>query len=153
MNFMVLKGLRGVGQDLLAHHIALNHLRNVCETYLHTDTFWENYAPETAAAGDPAQANFVGWTGLTAVAILFEDVIGLSVDWPLRRVVWDRRLENSGCYGVRNYPLGTEGQMTLLGDQELITVNTDVPFTLTIRDREQSLQSAVPAGVTEIKLT
>lgn len=153
MNYMVLKGLRGVGQDLLAHQIGLNHLGNVCETYLHTDTFWENYAPETAAAGDPARENFVGWTGLTAIAILFEDVIGISVDWPLRRVVWDRRLEESGCYGVRHYPLGKEGQMTLLGDQELITVNTDVPFTLTIQDNEQSLQSAVPAGVTEINLT
>ncbi len=152
-NYMVLKGLRHVGQHILAHEIAVNHVGNVCETYLHTDTFWENYAPERAAPGDPAAPDFVGWTGLSPISILLEDVIGISVDWPLRRVIWDRRLATDGRYGVRNYPLGDEGAATLLGDRERVTVTTDVPFTLTIRDEEQSLQTAVPAGETEISLT
>ena len=151
-NYMVLKGLRTAGQHTLAHEIAVNHVQNVCETYLHTDTFWENYAPETAAPGDPAKPDFVGRTGLTPIAILFEDVIGLSVDWPLRRVSWDRRLDTDGRYGVRNYPLGSEGTATFLGDRAVVTVTTDVPFTLTIRDKEQSLQAAVPAGTAEIDL-
>ncbi len=151
-NYMVLKGLRAAGQDVLAHEIAINHVSNVCEVYLHTDTFWENYAPETAGPGDPARPDFVGWTGLTPISILLEDVIGISVDWPLRRVVWDRRLDTDMVYGVRNYPLGGEGTMTLLGDGERVTVVTDAPFTLTIQDDEQRLQTAVPAGETEIAL-
>jgi len=34
-----------------------------------------------------------------------------------------------------------------------VVVKTDVPFTLTIRDHVQSLQTAIPAGTIEIELT
>jgi hypothetical protein len=152
-NYMLLKGLRLHGQHALAHEIAVNHLDNVSSVFQHTDTFWDNYAPETAAPGDPAQANFVGWTGLSAIALLLEDVIGISVDWPLRRVIWDRRWQSSGRYGVRNYPLGSDGTLELLGDNETVSVTCNVPFTLTIQDQDQSLQTAVPAGTTEIALS
>ena len=152
-NFMALRGLRNVGQDVLAHAIAINHLENVWETYQHSDTFWENYAPEQAAPGDPARPDFVGPSGLAPIAILLEDVIGLSVDWPLRRVVWDRRLDTDAAYGVTNYPLGQEGKCDLLADTMQATVTTDVPFTLTIRDGSLNLQTAVPSGTTTIDLT
>lgn len=151
-NYMTLKGLRVAQQPVLAHEIAINHMQNVSETFTHTDTFWENYAPESAAPGSPAKSDFVGTTGLTPIAILIEDVIGLSVDWPLRRVVWDRLLETDSQYGVRRYPLGEEGEATFLGDRDLVIITTDVPFTLEIRDLEQSLQTAVPVGTTEIRL-
>ena len=82
-NFMVLKGLRSAGKNALVHEIACNHLHNVAAVFQHTDTLWENYAPESAAPGDPARPDFVGWTGLTPIAMLIEDVIGLWVDWPL----------------------------------------------------------------------
>ena len=147
-----LKGLRAIGQYDLAHEIAFNHVTNVCETFARTDTLWENYAPETAVPGEPARPDYVGWTGLTPISILLEDVIGLSVDWPLRRVTWDRRLDTNGRYGVRSYPLGQKGTLTILGDRERVTIKTDVSFTLTIRDEEQHLQTAVPAGETEIEL-
>jgi hypothetical protein len=151
-NFMTLKGLRTVGRHELAHKIAVNHVGNVCETFRRTDTFWQHYAPETAVPGEDARPDFVGTTGLTPIAILLEDVIGLHVDWPLRSVTWDLRLETNGRYGVGNYPLGREGTLALLGDREKVVVQTDVPFTLTIRDEEQRLQTAVPAGETEIEL-
>jgi glycogen debranching enzyme len=152
-NFMTLKGLRQAGQHALVHEIARNHLENVCAVYQHTDTFWENYAPETAAPGDPAKPDFVGWTGLAPIAVLLEDVLGLWVDWPLRRAIWHRYLETDGHYGVHNYPLGPDGTLNLLGDGEKVVVTTDVPFTLTIRDRTQALQTAVPVGTTTIDLT
>jgi hypothetical protein len=152
-NYMVLRGLRLIGQDSLAHAIAVNHLQNVWETYQHSDTFWENYAPEQACPGEAARPDFVGCTGLSPIAMLFEDVIGLSVDWPLRRVIWDRRLETDATYGVQNYPLGQDGLLTLLGDKEKVTVDTDVSFTLTIRDGSFNLQTAVPTGHTTLDLT
>lgn len=152
-NFMVLKGLRTVGQHRLAHEIAMNHLRNVAEVYTRTDTFWDNYAPETAAPGDPSNPHFVGMTGLTPIAMLLEDVIGLIVDWPLRRVFWDRRLETDQPYGVRNYPLGEEGLLELIGSPERVTLTTNVPFTLEMREPDgQVLQTAVPQGTTTIDL-
>ncbi len=152
-NFMVLKGLRSKGNDNLAFEIALNHVQNIWEVYQHTDTFWENYAPETAAPGEPAKPDFVGWTGLSPIAILLEDVIGINVDWPQRRVEWDRRLETSGYWGVRNYPLGPEGRMELVGNDKNIVIITDQPFTLTIRDRTQTIQTAVTVGTTDIDLS
>lgn len=151
-NFMVLKGLRTAGVPKLAHAIAVNHLTHVSAVFRQTGTVWENYAPETTSPGDPAKPDFVGASGLTPISILLEDVIGISVDWPQRRVTWDRWLDTASSYGVRNLPLGGEGTMTLLGDNEGVTVETDVPFTLVIRDSVQSLQTAVPAGVTEIAL-
>lgn len=151
-NFMVLKGLRAAGEDALAHAIARNHLDNVYSVYERTDTFWENYAPETAAPGQPAKSNFVGWTGLTPIAILLEDVIGIQVDWPLRRVVWDRRLETEAAYGVRNLPLGGGETLSLVGDREAVEVTSDAPLTLIVRDGGESLQAAVPAGTTTLSL-
>jgi hypothetical protein len=152
MNFMVLRGLRKVKRDGLAHKIAVNHLENVAKVYAQTGSIWENYAPETAVSGNPAVKDAVGMAGLTPISILLEDVIGLSVDWPQRRVYWDRRLESEAAYGVKNYPLGSEGTVSLLADATKLTLTTDVPFTLMLQDENQSLQTAVPSGTTEINL-
>lgn len=152
-NFMVLKGLRAVGQDRLAHMIAYNHLQNIAAVFEHTDTLWEFYAPVAEKAGEPAGPNYVGWTGLSSIAMLIEDVIGLAVDWPLRQVVWHRHLDTTGYYGVQNYPLGTDGTLSLMGDREQVVVTTDVPFTLTIRDQALNIKAPVSVGTTEIDLT
>ena len=151
-NYVVLKGLRAIGQHKLAHAIAVNHVAKVCDVFRHTDTFWQHYAPESVAPGEGAASNAVGATGLTPIAMLLEDVIGISVDWPQRRVTWDRRLQAAGRYGARRLPVGDSGTMDLLGDETKIVVTTDVPCTLEIRDAEQSLQTAVPSGTTEIAL-
>src|SRR5690606_41406786 len=60
-NYMVIKGLQRVGQRRLAHDIAVNHLENVSDVFQHPDTFWQTYAPESAAPGQPAHPNYVGW--------------------------------------------------------------------------------------------
>jgi glycogen debranching enzyme len=151
-NYMVLKGLRRASQHRLAHQIAVNHLKSVATVFQHTDTFWENYAPEDARQGEPAKADFVGWTGLSAISILIEDVIGISVDWPLRRVSWDRRLGHTEPYGLRNFPLGSDGRLDLVGDSSAIEVVTDTPFTLEVRDGDASIQTAVAVGTSTISL-
>jgi hypothetical protein len=152
-NYMVVKGLRHRGLDGLAHEIAHNHLRNVEKVFQRTGKFWENYAPETAAPGEPSKPDFVGWIGLTPVAMLLEDVIGLNVDWPQKRIVWDRRLKTSGDWGIRHYPLGEEGCLHLVGNKDRVVVNTDAPFTLEIRESGENILVAVPAGTTEIDLS
>jgi hypothetical protein len=152
-NYMVLKGLRNKGFDGLAHEIALNHLSHVCDVYQRTDTIWEYYAPESVEPGADARPNVVGMSGLTPIAILLEDVIGISIDWPQRRVTWDCRLETTQGYGVRNYPLGTDGTMDLLRNGTKAVVTTDTPFTLTIKLPDENVQAAVSSGTTEIDLT
>jgi hypothetical protein len=51
---------------------------------------------------------------------------------------------------VTNYPLGSEGTLDLVGDRQEIEVVSDVPFTLVVRDKEETLQVAAPAGTTAI---
>lgn len=150
-NYMVLKGLRHVEQHQLAHEIALNHLEQVCAVYIKTDTFWEHYAPEAPEPSKDARPDFVGWTGLTPISILFEDVIGIWTDWPQKKVYWDIRLE--GAHGVQNYPLGRRGVLDMVLDEEgILRISTDTPFTLVMTGQE-TLQAAVPTGLTEIDLS
>lgn len=86
---MVLKGLEKVGKYRMAYEIAENHLRNVVEVFRNTGTVWENYAPEKAVPGNPAKSDFVGWTGLTPIAVLFEYVFGIRADSRKNQITWD----------------------------------------------------------------
>jgi len=109
--YMVLRGLTEVGFDALAHEIARNHLDNVVAVFEKTGTVHENYAPESAAPGTPSKPDFVGWTGLAPIAVLFEYVFGLRPDAPARRLLWDVRLTEA--HGVRRYPLGPDVSIDL----------------------------------------
>ena len=75
----------------------------VAQVFAQTGTLWEDYAPEQIAPGFPAAPNFVGWTGISAINIPLEYMIGLrraGAD----RLVWHVRL--TGRHGVERYPLG-----------------------------------------------
>ncbi|MCC7145726.1 MAG: hypothetical protein IT443_04715 [Phycisphaeraceae bacterium] len=110
-NYMLLRGLTGVGKDDLAYTIGRNHLDAVVEVFKQTGTVHENYAPDRMAPGEPAKADFVGWGGLGPVAVLLEYVFGLRPDVPAGRLVWDVRLTEE--FGVRRYPFGREGMLEL----------------------------------------
>lgn len=103
-NYMVLRGLTQVDEHALAHEIALNHLQNVIEVFKQTGTLWENYAPESASQGSPAMPDFVGWSGLPPIAVLFEYAFGLRPEAAQHTLIWDVRLLEA--HGVENYPLG-----------------------------------------------
>ncbi len=103
-NYMVLKGLEKNGYDALAHDIAKNCLENVVAVFQKESTLFENYAPESATQGNRARPNFVGWSGLFPISILFEYVFGIRPFARERKIVWDIRLLEK--HGVKNYPLG-----------------------------------------------
>lgn len=137
-NYMILRGLTQVGRDALAHTIAINHLDNVVAVYQQTGTVWENYAPESAAPGKPAKADFVGWTGLPPVAVLLEYVFGLRPDVEQARLLWDVRLLEE--HGVRQYPFGGEGLLDLYcaartspAEEPTIRASANIPLELVIR--------------------
>jgi glycogen debranching enzyme len=151
-NYMVLQGLNRAGKSRLAHKIARNHIEQMYAVFRQTDILWENYAPESPAPGRPAKPNFVGWSGLGPIAMLFENIIGLRTDWPQRRLTWNRYLVGPEPAGVRNYPLGADGRLDMLADREKVEIETNQAFTLTIHDESGSLQTAVPVGKTTLKL-
>lgn len=134
-NYMLLRGLEAVGQPQLAHVIGLNHLNNVVSAFRKTGTLWENYAPDADGEGR-SKTDFVGWTGLTPVAVLFEQVFGLQPAGP-DYLVWHVRLAEA--HGVNQYPLGMNGWVDLHcaarrdpAAAPQITANSNVRFTLEI---------------------
>jgi glycogen debranching enzyme len=136
-NFMVLRGLRAAGRNDLAHTIALNHLRNVLEVFEQTGTFWENYAPESAARGEQSARDFVGWTGLVPIAVLLEFVLGLEPDALRGTLRWDVRLVEA--HGVKRYPWGTHGSIDLecgrrqsTSERPVIRARSTVPVTVEV---------------------
>ncbi len=137
-NYMVLKGLRARGLDALAHEIARNHLDHVVRVFQDTGTVWENYAPESPRPGSPAKPDFVGWSGLPAIAVMLEEVFGLQPDAPNQTLVWDVRLLDE--HGVKSYPFGAQGVLDLrcaaretATEKPLIEVRTHHPVRLVVR--------------------
>ena len=146
-NYMLLRGLVELDADHpaggfdgagLAHEIALNHLAAVTAVYSDSGTLWENYAPDVIRPGQPAAPEFVGWTGLTPVAVLLEHVFGLRADQPAARLVWDLRLLEA--HGVSNYPFGAGGRLNLscerrenTRDEPRVNVEATCPVTLDLR--------------------
>ena len=70
--YMVLAGLRHVGEQELATRIAERYLEAVLQVFEDTGTLWENLAPDARQPGEPAQPDFCGWAGLGSVAIPHE---------------------------------------------------------------------------------
>jgi len=137
-NYMVLRGLSHVGENALAQEIALNHLKNVTEVFEKTGTLWENYAPEAATPGKPAKSDFVGWTGLSPIAVLLEYGLGLRPDAAHDGLLWDIHLLEA--HGVDRYPLGADTLLSLrcnargsVEDEPVVEVVSSKPVTLTIR--------------------
>ena len=136
-NYMVLKGLRATGYGSLAHLIARNHLDNVVQVFEDTGTVWENYAPEAPLPGTPSKPDFVGWTGLPAIAVLLEEVFGLQPDVPSNTLLWDVRLMDE--FGVEQYPFGADCLINLRCearestlDKPNITASANRPLTLKV---------------------
>jgi hypothetical protein len=137
-NYMVIRGLSHVGQDDLAHEIAVNHVQNVVGVFNKTGTIWENYSPEAVERGDCSKPDFVGWSGLPPVAVLFEYVFGLRPQAQENRLVWDVRLTEA--HGVKRYPFGRDGLLNLScqartspTQRPVIEATSNIPLTLEIR--------------------
>jgi hypothetical protein len=160
-NYMVLKGLDGIGQTDLAHAIARNHLDNVVTVFESEDirwegaeqfrqyfqldhidyddkhTLWENYAPDVIKPGSHSKPGYVGWTGVPPIAVLFEDVFGLSQEVGSNRLTWQVRLLEE--HGVRRYPFGPAGMLNLKcggrvsqADRPMIEIHSNIPLTLEV---------------------
>ena len=136
-NYMVLRGLTEAGFPDLAHEIARNHHAQVVQVFEQTGTLWENYAPEKTERGNVAKPDFVGWSGLPPVAVLFEYVFGLRPNVPTNTLVWDVRLLEE--HGVTQYPFGEGGILDLscaerksVEEKPVITVQTNVPVLLEV---------------------
>lgn len=140
-NYMVLKGLDKYQKFDLAHDIAKDYLRAVVSVFEKTGTLFENYAPEYVdgefSKGSPAKPDFVGWTGLAPISILFEYVFGIKPNAEENKIEWHINLTEK--HGVEKYPFGNDGELTLIcnerksiDEEPEITFKSNVPVTLEI---------------------
>jgi len=137
-NYMILRGLTFLGYHALAHEIGINHHFNVVKVFEQTGTLWENYAPDAIEPGNIARSDFVGWSGLPSVAVLFEYVFGLRPDLPKQILTWDVHLLDE--HGVNQYPFGSQGLLDIHCDERhlsaekpKIQVHANIPFTLELK--------------------
>ncbi|HLN54246.1 MAG TPA: trehalase family glycosidase [Lentimicrobium sp.] len=137
-NYMVLRGLTKYGYDSLAFEIALNHLSNVVEVFNGTGTLFENYAPDKVQGND--RKDFVGWTGIVPITVLFEYVFGIRPDVPHNTIIWDINLTDA--FGIADYPFGNKGTLSLHCqkrnspyDEPSIEVKSNTHFTLILKWR------------------
>ena len=136
-NYMILKGLEKNGYENLAYDIAKNCLDNVISVFKSDQTLYENYAPEKASKGNPAKNDFVGWSGLFPISIMFEYVFGIRPQAKQRKIVWNVRLLEK--HGVKNYPLDGLSvdliceERATENDEPIITAICDKPIEIEIR--------------------
>lgn len=153
-NCMVLKGLDRYGHFDLSHEIGKEHLDAVVDVFRRTNTLYENYSPELIIEGRqdkgyPAKADFVGWSGLVPISVLFEYVFGIKPNAETKNLTWHVSLLEE--HGIDKYPFGTEGELTLMcrsrnspDEMPCITVKSNIPVTLTvIWGSENNKQSCV----------
>ena len=114
-NYMVISGLKNKGFHDMAFSLALKHHNRVTEVFNKTGTLWEYYAPETSDPGFLARPDFVGWTGLVPVAVLFEAIFGLKANQVQKTITWDIRLTEE--HGIEKYPIGKDGILNLKCDK------------------------------------
>ena len=136
-NYMLLRGLNLLNKDALSHEIGKNHVENIASAYVKTGTLWENYAPDFLGEGR-SQKDFVGWTGVPPVSVLFENVFGIKPDVPANRLIWDVRLIEE--HGVLQYPFGKNQTLSLrcfarnnVTDEPKLEISGDISMEIEIR--------------------
>jgi glycogen debranching enzyme len=141
-DYMVLRALSDHGYDALAHEIGKNIHSAVVKVFNDTGTVWENYAPEKAAPG-AAREDFVGWTGLLPISVLFEYVFGIRTDPIRNKITWN--LTEPERHGVQRYPFG-DAAVDLIAEAETegaprrVTVRSEKPVDVEVTCRGKKIE-------------
>ena len=98
-NFMVIKGLEKYGKYELARECAIRHLYYVLDGLMPNDSkqpgdLWEAYLPtkegKAVLKGKPGfpRKRYILTAGLSTIALMIENIIGLSISLPRKTVDW-----------------------------------------------------------------
>jgi hypothetical protein len=156
-NYMILSGLQKQGKEDLAHALALKHHQHILNVYKKTGTFWEYYSPREDEPGFMARPDFVGWTGLVPVSVLFEFVMGITPDYSRKEINWNISLDEE--HGIEAYPFGPDQSIDLRisasgkeGKERHITLASGEDFTLITRYKGKTERHDVLKGKNKITL-
>lgn len=158
-NFMVIKGLEKYGQYELARECAIRHLYFVLETLMPNDDktqgdLFEAYLPNKEGKAtmkkDPAFARprYLLTTALSTIALMIENVIGLSISLPRKTVDWI--IPNLEIMGIENLSL-KRNLITILSNKSTrgweIQMESEKLYYFTINILDQKKKTLpIPSG-------
>jgi glycogen debranching enzyme len=147
-NYAVIKGLSLYGFQALARRAAENHLAQMATVHRNTGTIWENYAPEAPKPGCISKPDFVGFSGVSPIALLIEEILGIHVDAPAKTIRW--RLYHASEHGIKDLRVG-DNMVSLLAQETdlgkvVIRVTTQKAFTLIVQGEAKKWELVVLPG-------
>jgi len=74
-NYIILCGLRARSEEGLARELAARMFAAWETVFQQTGTFWETYAPDFHAYGNPSRPDFCGWSALIPIAVRREFLV------------------------------------------------------------------------------
>ncbi len=126
---------------------------NLAKVYNQTGTLWENYAPDKVQGN--GHNNFVGWTGLVPINILFEYVFGIRANVPGNTLLIDVRLTDE--YGIKHYPYGTNGLLDIVckkrsktTEKPSVSIQSNVPLKIIVRWENGEVMKEIKPGTTKL---
>lgn len=158
-NFMVIKGLEKYGQYELARECAIRHLYFVLEGLMPNENkepgdLWEAYLPnKEGKAVMPGNENFprkryLITAALSTIALMIENVIGLSISLPRKTVDWI--IPNLEIMGIEKLSL-KRNLITILSNKSTrgweIQMESEKLYYFTINILEQKKKTLpIPSG-------
>ncbi len=143
-NYMVVKGLAQSGHGDAARGIAVRHLEAIITVMRDNNyaSIWECYSPEyirpanKVSPDDLVRKDFVGWSGLGPVAMLIENILGLSFNADENLIDW--ALCTRGRHGIKNLSFNGRKVSLICSDsgtrtKKKIFVETDGGINLNLR--------------------
>lgn len=104
-DWAIVRGLDACGRKEDAHNLAKRNVLAVARVFKDTHTIWESYDPEKLTHGklygSPVRKDFVGFSGVTPIAMLIRDVFGIDIT--PKGIVWNVRLKER--HGIENLTL------------------------------------------------
>jgi hypothetical protein len=142
-NTMIIEGLEAYSLPAEAHRIAMNFWEASIDVFRETGTFWEYLQPEAREPGRTigedgwnSRPDFTGWGAWGPISLLIEHAIGLRVNAPENRVVWNiTSTSRCGCLGLAFGGVVTDLVAEPRGDktvQPRITARTNQPYLLEV---------------------
>ena len=158
-NFMVIKGLEKYGHYELARECAIRHLYFVLEGLMPNENkepgdLWEAYLPnregKAIMPGNPnfPKKRYLATVGLSTIALMIENVIGLSISLPRKTVDWI--IPNLEIMGIENLSL-KRNLITILSNKSSrgweIQMESEKLYYFTINIIDQTQKTLpVPSG-------
>jgi glycogen debranching enzyme len=157
-NYMITRGLQCAGRGEVAHEIAVKYLNGMAWTYsqFSPHTIWECYSSEAFTPGKAAytskwvKPDFVGWSGIGPIAMLIENIIGIELNAPEKRIDWTIRLTEE--HGLRQLAI-PGGHVDLICEHRKdadapanVSVSATAPVRISIRCNGRSVMPDIIPG-------